>query len=93
MKYHCIKECFHRGRLWALGETLEPTPGEKVPKHFSPEPAPVSKPEPEKPVPLSEITQKIAEEEELPENKLKEAKWDKERGETNKRVRSPRKRK
>lgn len=34
MTYVCVKKCFFRGRIWALGETLVPSPGESVPKHF-----------------------------------------------------------
>lgn len=34
MEYVCVKKCFFRGRVWAQGETLVPSPGEAVPKHF-----------------------------------------------------------
>lgn len=34
MKYKCIRKCFYRNRLWSPGETLDSTPGEKVPHHF-----------------------------------------------------------
>lgn len=30
----CKKKCFYNGKLWALGETLEPKAGEVLPKHF-----------------------------------------------------------
>lgn len=47
--YVCRTKCFHRNRLWKVGEIFEPMPGEMVPKHFVEKSA--YKPEPVKPVP------------------------------------------
>lgn len=44
----CVRKCFFRGRVWAQGETLVPSPGEAVPKHFVPKAQ--YKPAPQKPV-------------------------------------------
>lgn len=36
-KLVCVKTCFHRGRRWLPGESLEAKDGEMVSKHFAPE--------------------------------------------------------
>lgn len=54
---YCVKKCFFRDRIWEPGETLVPSPGEKVPPFFQDSMTPKKiKPVQAEPKTLSEMT-------------------------------------
>lgn len=59
--YICQVKCFHKNRIWNVGESLQVVSGEAVPKHFVPKesykPDPMSKP-PEDPKTFAEWQRK-----------------------------------
>jgi len=34
MEYRCIRKCYHKERLFDVGDIMDAVPGEKVPHHF-----------------------------------------------------------